>query len=229
MGDPTSAAGRGSRSWGPPSGRLGPTESRPVAQHARGRGSTARRRTGPSRRRGAADTAATTATATRAHGRARRLSVGPRSSEATTTGTNSTEQHTTTSTNERTRTRTSRGARPSLLSSAGTVRFEVRLCPAVSGSSSVRGGCSTRASRQSRPPTLTRPAAHASPIRSPLAKCVVGPSRDRSEAIDVRGLAPTQVSGPNTTQLRTRSYAKARSYGRFRVCDAERWRALSAY
>ena len=34
----------------------------------------------------------------------------------------------------------------------------------VSRSSSVRGGCSTRASHQSRPRTLTRPAAHARPI-----------------------------------------------------------------
>jgi len=38
------------------------------------------------------------------------------------------------------------------------------LCPAVSGASSVRGGCSTKASHESRPPTLTRPAAHARAI-----------------------------------------------------------------
>jgi hypothetical protein len=36
------------------------------------------------------------------------------------------------------------------------------MCPAVSGSSSVRGGCSTRASHISRLRTLTRPAADAS-------------------------------------------------------------------
>ena len=38
----------------------------------------------------------------------------------------------------------------------------------VSESSSVRGGCSSRASHQSRPRTLTRPAAYARPI-CPLA------------------------------------------------------------
>ena len=62
----------------------------------------------------------------------------------------------------------------------------------------------------------------------PMGKCVVAPSRDRSEAIASAVSHLTQVSGTNTTQLRTRSYAIARSYGIFRVCDAERWRALSA-
>ena len=64
------------------------------------------------------------------------------------------------------RTRPLRWMRFFVFSSAwADLRGNVLAMSCVSESSSVRGGCSTRASRQSRSFTLTRSAAHASPIR----------------------------------------------------------------
>jgi hypothetical protein len=79
------------------------------------------------------------------------------------------------------------------------------MCPAVSGSSSVRGGCSTRASHLSRLLTLTRPAADASQILHPPATYVAS-SGSAIVTPSGRGSTLTQVSVRLATQLRRWSY-----------------------
>jgi hypothetical protein len=91
-----------------------------------------------------------------------------------------------------------------------------RLCahlrPArFSCASSLRGGCSTRASRQSRSPTLRPTAADARPNPRRLLKCARNPHRDPEG--DRPRPTPIQVSRLNPTQLCTMCSSKPMTMG----------------
>ena len=96
------------------------------------------------------------------------------------------------------------------------------------GASSVQGGCSTRASRQSRPLTLHARAAMQPPIGPHWASPQRVLTRCGSAGVGSGGFAPTQVSGPNATQLRTIDSAIACHDGTFHLPGVKHCRGLSA-